>query len=349
MEIEKLDKNFAVDAEIDKTGLKFYSVDDEPFRIYGVQRVGDIYQRMPTGVAETVSPGVASLCKNTAGGRVRFLTDSKRIAISARLDGIGFSDHMAFTAKAGFDLYENGSYRATFRPPVAMKNYAYESLQRFGSDGEKLVTVNMPLYGGVRELLIGLDEGATLRRAPDYTYEKPIVFYGSSITQGGCASRSGTSYQAWLSREFDFNFINLGFSGNAKGEPNMAKYIASLDMSAFVFDYDHNATSVEALAATHEPFFKTVRAAQPDIPIIVLSAPKFELDEYRQKTRDVIKRTCDNARAAGDEKVIFVDGNSFFDEIGNEGTVDGTHPTDLGFYCMAKGISTALEKFFKKA
>lgn len=347
MDIGKIDKNFAVEAEIDKTGLCFYSADDEPFRIYGISRIGEAYYRLSPEVASTVSAGVLALSGNTAGGRIRFVTDSKRIAVRVKLNGNTNMPHMPRTGSSGIDVYEGKKYLCTYRPPAISKTGAYEAVS-YTNNGEWLITLNLPLYDGVSELQIGLEEGASLRPAPDYKYEKPVVFYGSSITQGGCASRPGNSYESMLSRELDANYINLGFSGNAKGEPAIAEYIAGLEMSAFVYDYDHNATTVEYLESTHEAMFKTVREKNPDLPIIIVSAPKSFLDSYRVRTREVIIRTYENAVAAGDKNVYFVDGSHFFDEVGDAFSVDGTHPNDLGFYYMAKGIAPVLKEALEK-
>ena len=346
MDIGKIDKNFAVESEIDKAGLCFYSADDEPFRIYGVSRIGEAYYRLPPEVASTVSPGVFTLSSNTAGGRIRFVTDSKRIAVRVKLNGNTNMTHMPRTGSSGVDVYEGGKYLATFRPPAISKIGACESVV-WKNSGESLITLNLPLYDGVSEFQIGLDEGASLKAAPDYKYECPIVFYGSSITQGGCASRPGNSYESMLSRALDSNYINLGFSGNAKGEPTIAEYISNLDMSAFVYDYDHNATTVDHLVTTHEPMFKTIREKNPDLPIIIVSAPKSFLDSYRKRTREVIIKTYENAVGAGDKNVWFVDGSRFFDEVGDAFSVDGTHPNDLGFYYMAKGILPTLKEALK--
>lgn len=347
MDISKIDKNFAVDTEIDKTGLEFYSVDEKPFRLYGVMREGDKYIRLPSEVAKTVSPGVASLAYHTAGGRVRFVTNSKRIAIIAKFAEASQSIHMPFTNKAGVDIYFGDKFVGTFMPPVSLPNKAYESLKDFG-EGEKTVTLNFPLYGALSELYVGIDEDAVVSEAPDYKYETPVVFYGSSITQGGCASRPGMAYQAQLTRWLDCNHINLGFSGNAKGEPTMVEYLAGLDMSVFVCDYDHNAPNVEHLKATHEPLYRGIRAKHPNLPIIFISRPSV-LDAADRKARlEVIKATYDKAVSEGDENVWLIDGSTFFPFGSNEHTVDNCHPTDLGFYLMAKGIEPVLREALGK-
>jgi hypothetical protein len=123
-------------------------------------------------------------------------------------------------------------------PESGCKEYkgAIYSQDRENKDREWLI--NFPLYDGINKLWIGIAEGSTLKKAPPFTVSKPVVFYGSSITQGGCASRPGTTYVNYLSRWLNAPVVNLGFCGNAKGEPEMAELISKLDMSAFVLDYD---------------------------------------------------------------------------------------------------------------
>lgn len=240
MDISLIDKNFAVDNEIDKTGLAFYSAEDKPFVIYGVFREGDCFRRMPEAVAASVSQGVLRLHNKNAGGRVRFATNSSKIAIRAKLHNVGKMAHFALTGSAGFDLYADGKYVKSFVPPVTL-NDGYESLLDLGEAKRREITINLPLYTGVNYLEIGLSEEAEIWEPAPYRPLNPIVYYGSSITQGGCASRPGRSYQSVIERRLNCDYINLGFSGNAKGEPEMADYIKNLPMSVFVFDYDHNA------------------------------------------------------------------------------------------------------------
>ena len=203
------------------------------------------------------------------------------------------------------------------------------------------------LYNGINELYIGLMMAKVLP-APDFTIKKPVVFYGSSITHGACASRPGNTYPSCICRWLDANLINLGFGGGAKGELEMAEIISSIDMSAMVMEYDHNASSVEYLAATHEAFFKHIRQARPDLPIVLLSRPDFDLNPGPAETRprrEVIYNTYINAVNSGDRNVYFIDGESFFGTDNKDMcTVDNTHPNDLGFYRMAKVIYPVLKK-----
>ena len=144
------------------------------------------------------------------------------------------------------------------------------------------------------------------------------------------------------------DYINLGFGGLAKGEETMANYIASIEnMSAFVMDYDHNAPTPEHLLETHERMYKIVRKAHPSIPIIMISCPRVKMNDNWTRRRDIIKKTYENALENGDTNVSFIDGSHIFDEIGNDYSIDGTHPTDLGFLFMAKAIAPVLREVLK--
>lgn len=344
--IVDIDKNLKVDAEIDKTGLKFYDANSEPFKIYGVSMQGGKFRRLPESVAKSVSDGVYALHANTAGGRVRFRTDSTRIAIHAKMENVAKFPHCAITGTCGFDLYvkdETGdNYRGTFPPPLDLTD-GYEGMVGFDMAKMREITINMPTYSDVTELYIGLLEDANLEAPTPYKTEQPIVYYGSSITQGGCAIRPGITYQSYIARRFDWDYINLGFSGSAKAEEEMVEYICGLDMKVFVYDYDHNAPTPEYLAETHEKMYKAVRAAKPDTPIIMMNRPKFTLNNDDKRRLAVVEQTYNNAIAAGDKNLYFIRGTELMKYAGDEGTVDNCHPNDLGFASMAKVLGDFIE------
>ena len=124
----------------------------------------------------------------------------------------------------------------------------------------------------------------------------------------------------------------------------MADYIASLPMSVFVLDYDHNAGSPEQLKATHEPFFKRLRELRPDLPVIMISAADYYLPGGWEVRRNIIRTTYENAVANSDRNVYFLDGHTFYDAVGAQFCrVDHTHPNNLGMWCMAKAIAPILE------
>ena len=343
-----LDKNFNIESKIGINGMKFYSVLDGNFTINGVEYSDGAFRRMPKEIAEKVSEGVCWLSTNTAGGRVRFVTNSSYIAINVKLNGIGKMPHFALTGSAGFDLYERGSngkqYIGSFIPPFDIVD-SYESVIYLDGSDEREYVINFPLYSGVTELYIGLDENAILRPATEYKYNNPVVYYGSSITQGGCASRPGNSYQAIISRILDCDYVNLGFSGNAKAEDIMMDYIANFEMSCFVYDYDHNAPTVEHLQSTHEKGFKKIREKHPNTPVIMLTRPKFYLNDEEQKRLEIVRTTYNNAKAAGDKNVYFISGPDLISEDMIEtATVDNCHPNDSGFLSMALAINKILKE-----
>ena len=346
-DISKIDKNFKIETAIEREGLKFYNVLDEPFSVYGLIRENNEWVRMPDAVSRAISEEVNELSKHTAGGRVRFVTDSPYIVIKAIMKGIYMSSRMPQTGRGGFDLYRikdgKEAFVKTFIPTVPPKPEldAVIDVRNFVGDGEIAYTINFPLATPVQELYIGIKEGASLKKAPGYRNAAPIVYYGSSITQGGCASRPGNSYQAMMTRHFDIDHVNLGFSGNGKGEPIMADYIASLDMCAFVLDYDHNAPSIDHLRKTHKPFFDKVRAAHPDIPIVMMSRPNLYV--FEDERTEIIRDTYKAATMAGDKNVYFIHGMELLSLCNGDGTVDGIHPNDLGFFSMYTRLAKELE------
>lgn len=356
MDISKIDSNFIVKNELDRTDVKWYDVRKEPFEIYGIYnpKTQVPFVRMPIEVAKTVNPGVERLSTYTSGGRVRFKTNSPYIAITSQMILTDKMPHMTLCGKAGFDAYikkeGKSQYAFTFTPPFNMTD-GYTSLkeidkQLFG-EGPYDVTINFPLYNGVTNLYVGIKDGSFLEKAEPYINEKPVVFYGSSITQGGCASRPGTSYEALISKNLNIDYINLGFSGSARGEKEIADYMSNLSMSVFVCDYDHNAPDSEYLENTHYSLYLKIREKHPEIPYIMISRPDIRLGKRSDvpKRLEVIKESYKKAVDSGDKNVYFIDGSKFFEGLNaDECTVDGIHPTDLGFNRMSEIIGNTLKK-----
>lgn len=350
--LAEIDSNFKVETKITKPDLVFVDPRNEPIEIDGVFYENGSFRRMPEAVAKSVSEGVYTLHTASSGGRIRFKTDSQYVVINTKMSLVYGASHFAYTGISGCDVYirdEDGTqtYFNTFIPHFD-PNKGYEASVTFPSREMRELVINMPQYGSLQEIYIGLSNTAVLEAPTPYKHEKPIVYYGSSITQGGCASRPGNSYQNMISRRLDTDYINLGFSGNAKAEDEIADYVSKLDMSVFVYDYDYNAPSSEHLAETHERMFKKVRAAHPHLPVIIASRPKFTFwTEEEIKRVEIIKRTYENALARGDKNVYFLSGKELMLYAGNDGLVDNCHPNDLGFYSMAKVIGDLLENILE--
>ncbi len=349
MKIEQIDKNFAV-PQFDGLDIEWYDIRKGPFKLYGLIDTGTQYIRMSEDVAEKVNDGVKQLSGYTSGGRVRFSTDSPFIALIAEQPDYWIPPHMTTLCSAGFDIYceDEKGYVGSFCPDTNTKKN--RSIVRFEgrdrNEGIHSFTINFPLYANVFSVYIGIQKGSILKEGMAYSDKLPIIYYGSSITQGGCASRPGMCYQNIICRRNNIDYVNLGFSGSAKGEDVMAEYVSDIPMSVFVYDYDHNAPTAEHLQNTHERFFKIFRKKQPDTPVIMLSKPCTNINDYDNlKRRNIIKKTYMNAIKSGDNNVYFIDGNKMLKgDCANDCFVDYCHPTDIGFMRMAKAIEKELNK-----
>jgi len=351
IDISKVDRNFAGEG-IRYEGLKIYSARDRHFHIYGLYQPyeGGGFKRMPSDAAAKMKGSIQELYTHTSGGRIRFCTDSARIFLRAVLPQIVRFDHMPKTGSSYFDLYVDGVYWNVFRHGLLngleqkeLPPNAYDASLTLGGRKMREILIHFPLYNPVDDVFIGLDEDAQILPAAEYTYQKPVVFYGSSITQGGCASHAGNAYFNILSRRLDTDIVNLGFSSGCHGEDAMAEYLSTLDMSALVYDYDHNAGSVEELKQTHERAFRIIRDKQPNLPVIMISAADRMFGIPARK--EIIRRTYQNAVDAGDKNVYFIDGGTIYAPVGRDlCTVDHIHPNDTGFLMMANAVEPVLRR-----
>ena len=353
-DISTIDKNLKIAESFGRDDIVLYDAAKAPFRLFGVYYKDGAYRRMPQEAAKAVNDGVYRLSEHTSGGRVCFSTDSECIAVTCTRPTFWAMGHMARTGNGGLSLYQRVDgrwlYLATFVPPATASGFS-SIVNLPGGKKERELMVQMPLYAPISSLQIGVAEGSSLSAwQGEYTHKKPIVFYGSSITQGGCSSTPGGDYAGRVSRRFDADYINLGFSGSAKGETAMMKYIASLSMSVFVYDYDYNAPSAEHLEKTHYAGYRTVRDAQPDLPIIMMCAPNYDrIGHNMPERRDIIAASYERALAEGDKNVYFIDSKEHFATFNaDECTVDGSHPNDLGFDRMANAVATALKKIWQE-
>ena len=362
MDITKIDKNFS-NAPVDKDGFLYRDAKLEPFKLEGLPWFNENnqeYYRIPMTITEKdVNAGVIGLSRHTAGVALRFISDSTQIMIRATLVDSCDMSHMPRAGSAGFDSFfkrpedENFVYNKTVQPAAGQTEI--EAICGSNPEGKMCEwIINFPLYGGTAKVEIGLKEGSVILPPKEHKIKKPILFYGSSITQGGCASRPGNVYTSMLCRALDAEQINLGFSGSARGEDIMAESIAQLELSAFVYDYDHNAPNPEHLQNTHEKFFKIIRKAHPDLPVIMISKCDFAYIapadiENCQKRREIIRKTWQNAVDNGDKNVWFIDGETLFEgDLHDCCTVDGCHPNDLGFFRMYSTVLPVLKEILSR-
>jgi len=342
-----------ISAEPDTDGMVWLDPNSAPFELYGCYAT-DPYRRLPTEVAEATNNGVKRNNFHTAGVRLRFTTDSARIGVRVKMPYVTKYAHMALTGSSSFDIYEDtpaGSrFLTVYKPDVSVTD-GFTGINKLpGGKKTRALTLNFPLYSPVTSLEIGIEAGSLLGEGAKYLPVKPVVYYGSSITQGACATRPGLCYQAIISRRFNIDHINLGFSGNARGELPIVEYMAGLDMSVFVSDYDHNAPSFEHLNDTHRRMYGIIREKNPSLPYIIVGRPDFIFSEADAvKRRTILEDTFRFARANGDKNIYYIDGDGICmgsDEY--ECTADGCHPNDVGFAKMADSIGRVILHVMRK-
>lgn len=316
----------------------------ENIRIFGAAETQPRYRRLPESLAPQLRPELVNLSLHSSGIRARFKTDSPFIALHVQWDS-EFLATVMMHGMRGFDLFSvhdgKQALETFFKPPIhaePTQDYFYATT----GDLREFI-LNWPLYNRIFKVYIGLQAGSVLEAGGDYHNKLPVVFYGSSITQGAFACRPGNSYQNFLSRALDMDYVNLGFSGNCKGDPVLVDYMAQLPMCSFVCDYDHNAPNAEFLEQTHYEVYRRIRERNPDLPFIMISKPDYRPNQFER--RRIIMDSYRKALATGDRNVYFLDGSAFFTGPEREAcTVDGTHPSDLGLYRMAQGMEPLLRR-----
>ncbi|MBT6148199.1 MAG: hypothetical protein HOH74_22380 [Gemmatimonadetes bacterium] len=313
-----------------------------------------LYRRMPVAPQQVLPDAVDSLANHTAGGQIRWRSNSRRIAVRVELAGPAGMNHMPATGQCGFDLYVGPAGAEVFagitKYDIKQTHYEIQLLHQPAGTWRDL-TLNFPLYQGVRSVEVGLDPDALIEapapRAPD-----PIVFYGTSITQGGCAARPGMAFPAILSRRLQYPCVNLGFSGNGRGQPEVAHAIADIaSCSLFVLDYDANCPDAAHLARTLPAFIDILRARHPTTPILVVSRIPTGSEAWnpgaitqRQERARAQEQVVEQRSVGGEQGLHFLDGSKLLGGADfHECTVDGSHPTDLGFLRIADGLEPVLQ------
>jgi hypothetical protein len=311
------------------------------------------FDRLPAKAEKTARPPVWGLSRNSTGLCVRFVTDATTIHARWTVTSKNLAlPHMPATGVSGLDLYvraKDGKWRwvANGRPTGETTT---AQLATGLPAGEKEYLLYLPLYNGVSSVEVGLPKAAALKKADARPADKraPIVFYGTSITQGGCASRPGMVHTAILGRRFDRPVINLGFSGNGTLDLDIAALLGELDAAVFVLDCLPNLNPAQVAERT-EPFVKALRKAKPATPILlvedrtysnaaVLPAPA----KRNAESRAALKKAFDALGAGGDKNLYYLTGDKLLGDDG-EATVDGSHPTDLGFLRQADAFAEALQ------
>lgn len=316
------------------------------------------YDRLPAKAEGVVRPPVWGLSHDSAGMAVRFVTDATAISVrwTVRKESLAMS-HMPASGVSGVDLYvrHQGAWHwlGAARPE---KSVTTEKALVSGMKSERReCLLYLPLYNGVEQVELGVPSEAKCEPPPARPEGmKPVVFYGTSILQGGCASRPGMAYPAILGRRLDWTTINLGFSGNAQSEPEMAALLAELDPAVYVLDPLPNMRP-EWVTERMSAFVAKLREAHPNTPIVLVehggvgNAPFVESRRASYtKSNVLLRQLYEQRRKAGDRKLFHVRGDKLLGDDG-QGTVDGVHATDLGFMRMADAIEPVLKRALRTA
>lgn len=323
-------------------------------RGWGDQGRARWFDRFPAKAEGAVTPAVWNLSRHSAGMMVRFKTDATEIharwkLMSARLG----MPHMPPSGVSGLDLYARdaqGQWRwaAATRPS---KQDMQAALLRGIAPGQREYAVYLPLYNGTESLSIGVPAGAKFEKlAPRKA--KPLVFYGTSITHGACASRPGITHPAILGRRFDRPVINIGFSGNGRMHEAVGKLMAEVDAACYIIDCLPN---MNAAMVTERcvPLVKLLRKARPETPIVLVEDRRFAnswLTPVKSKFHDdnhaALRKAYEQLRAAGVPHLHYLGGNKLLGDD-TEGTTDASHPNDLGFLRQADAFEPILRKALK--
>lgn len=368
MQIDKLDRNMSVNTgakdsqilwhDITQETDPCFSPDQNPFSLHGFAfyTADRRFCRLPQSIEPLLMqqrPQLASLMRHTAGGMIRFRTDSLKIHIQAELQSSAYMSHMTPAGQCGFDCYLRAPGQHQWFLAGITKFPIHDKAYHccvFSQPEKRLweVMIYFPLYIGVDEVKIGLDSDAVIERCNGFLRKGSIGFYGTSITQGGCASRPGMAYPAILGRMLDCEVYNFGFSGNGMADPCLAPVLASIPgLKLLVVDVEDNAGPNGVLEQNLPVFLDAVRNVSADLNVLVMSGVRpcreYWDNAYAEKKRfwhefqlnEVLRR-----REQGDNRISFLDG---LQDAGDD-TIDGIHLTDPGFQKVAEALYPVIQK-----
>lgn len=324
------------------------------FRVIGKYHDEQTYRRFPARYKNTLREEVWNLGQNSAGIGIRFATDASTIVVRWTVMNESNLRHMPATGVRGVDLYTfaNNQWQYVRTGFPSAKTTEYTLLSQ--GDGQlREYLLNLPLYDGVESVEIGVNEDAEITK-PKENYlldKKPVVYYGTSIAQGGCASRPGLAYTNILSRKLDREFINFGFSGNGTIETSVGEAMCEIDAALFVIDCNPN-TKAELIYDRTLALVQMLKKQKPEVPILLVEGflnesnyfnPASDGNENIIKKRRELKRAFDTLKKSGATRLFYQKGDGLIG-TDHEGTVDGIHPNDIGMLRMAEALLPAVRK-----
>lgn len=338
---------------VEQDGVRWYDIRPLGVEGQGWQDTAAPYDRLPARAQGKVRDAVWNLSRHSAGLCVRFVTDADTLHARWTLTSERLAmPHMPATGVSGLDLYardDHGRWRwVAVAQPKETTNQII--LVRGMRPGKREYLLYLPLYNGVASLEVGVPVPATFEDAPDYPPERarPLVFYGTSITHGACASRPGMVHTAILGRRYQRPVINLGFSGNGRMEPEVGELLTELDAAVYVIDCCPNLNGPETAARTR-PLVEQLRKARPETPIVLVEDRRYTdawLVTSKAARNDgnhqALRAAYEDLLQAGVKHLYYIEGDSLLGEDG-EGAVDSSHPNDLGFLRQAEAFARVLD------
>lgn len=358
MKTEQLDQNFKINSFEEDIELDYYyPATSDKMNVYGLLDRMHLcrFTKEDLEEIEKENPNVCFLAKDTSGACITFKTNSKKLVLEANVGPIRLINSMPLTGITGFDIYikknKKWKYLNVTRIEYPENHIKFALFDNFTGLNE--VLIHFPLYNSVENIRIGLTKGAIIEPLEE---RKPlIVIYGTSLTQGGCASRPGNSFVNMISRKTNYNIYNFGFSGNGLGEKSVIDAICKIEnVDMFIIDYDANAGSTGSLFTTLEPIVQKVRMTYPNIPILIISRLPYILEEYFPYIREkMMKRRTFQENFVKeyqeiDKNLYYLDGESLFDEAYHDYYADDIHLNDLGFKKLADVLKNKIVEILKE-
>ncbi|MBO5643337.1 MAG: hypothetical protein J6S51_04965 [Kiritimatiellae bacterium] len=319
------------------------------------------YERVPGNITTNVNRGVRGQRQHTSGMMFRFKTTSKKLHFNwVPVNKTLGMDHMPASGVSGIDVYKWNKSKSSWQYVKTGRIY-HHAAGKLSLDWnpDDICLVNLPLYNGVKSFKIGVEKDAAITEAGTRSsgVTKPVLFYGTSITHGGCASRPGLGFVNIVGRKLDVPVVGLGFSGSGVMELEMADVVSRIEASCYVLDciwnmsFDETGKDIRSVQRNYEPFIRSLRAKHPSVPIVMAGA----CDVYcgtAASSKSIMareqfaKELFMKLKKEGWENLYFLPGKGMLgDDF--EGTVDGVHPNDIGMMRMSEFYAKAVAEALK--
>ena len=353
--IEDLDKNFKTAPVKPEDNVVWHTVNKPPFVVDGLpwfKETGGEFYRLPKRAKRGLRDALWELGTMPSGGRVRFKTDSPTLHVRVQHSRPDIAaPHMCAVGTSGVDLYEGPPQKMTYwnssKAIVAKEPYVTQFFANLPKQLREF-TIYLPVYNDLIRFEIGLAPGARLATPSPYRRKQPVVFYGTSVTQGGCSARAATGFVPVVGRRLGLNVVNLGLSGNGWCDPELVPLLDELDMACLVVDPVGN-MGLERMKTGYVPFLNAIRARRPKLPLLFMTFFRRANEHYLgdcgwDETNAIMVNTYRQMRRHGDQNVYLLDTRKLIGREQDHPSVDGVHLTDLGFQKMADGVAPVLKR-----